>query len=284
MQAFLRGISYVAGEREFHVYATDAALDIARQQADIVRLADMGVRAMLVYPTGEPEALWQSLDYAHEKGVQLFSHDRLGHPKILVTLVTPEYEMGVMGASMMAARLGGTGEVVLVGGVPAPAVLDTLKGFRDELVRHHPGITVIGEVANMIDVEEGAEKAIAELLASGTRFDGIFTYNDSSAVGAATALAAANRSASVVGSNGEQKAIDAIAQGLLVGTVDRNPVELAVRGATAMLDLLEGQVEAHTLPSEIAIDVAPVTSDNVAAFVPWEQRCPDPAKESWTVV
>lgn len=282
-QAMLRSLAYVAGERGFRVLAADAALDPERQKKDIIRLTDLGVEAMLVYPVGEPEELWPSLDYAADAGVHLFAHDELGHPAIVSTLITPVSEMGAMAASVLADALDGAGDVVVVGGVPAPAILERIAGFEAEIAKHD-GLRVVAKLENRSDVEDGAQAAVSELLAAGVSFDGLFGYNDATAIGAAAAATAAGLTPVVVGNNGEPHGIEAVARGVIAATVDRHPAELALQGATAMLDLVQSRAAVGDLPSRIYGDATLITREDIKGFVPWEQRCPKPPEGSWLVV
>lgn len=283
-QAMVKAFAHVAAERGYRVLAADANLDLARQQSDIARLVAEGVRAILVYPVGDPRELWPALDAVLEAGVYLFAHDDLEHPGVVSTMVTPVARMGAMAAEMLAERLRGRGDIVIVGGVPAPAIVERIAGFKEELAQHHPEMKIVAEVENLTDVEEGAEEVVRDLLATGVSFDGLFGYNDATAIGAASAIHAAGKTAAIVGNNGEPHGVDAVARGLLVGTVDRHPVELALLGATAMLDVVEGRRSPESVPAEITVDATPVTAENASRFVPWERRCPAPPAGSWAVI
>jgi ribose transport system substrate-binding protein len=280
IQAMIRGLATTAAGRGGRVLVTDAALDVARQANDIDRLVAAGADALLVYPAGDPHTLRTSLDAAVDSGVPLFAHDDLGHPAVVGNLVTPVARMGSLAADLLAGLLGGIGTVAIVGGVPAPAIVDRLEGFRRRLAQRHRDLEVIAEVENLIDVEEGAEAVVAELLSRGTRPDGIFGYNDASAVGAARAAAIFGLRPVVVGNNAEPHGIEALADRQIAATIDRHPVELAVRGANVILDVLHGRV-APSEAQRIEIEPTPITFAEVGTFVPWDRRCPDPPPGSW---
>ena len=280
----VRGLAATAAARGGLVLVTDAALDPAKQARDLAQLVEAGVDAVLVYPAGEPGLLRAALDDAVGRGVVLFAHDTLGHPAVAGELVTPVAHMGALAADLLADLLGGKGTVAIVGGVPAPAILDRIAGFRRRLAERYPGLELVAEIDNRLDVEAGAEAAAAELLASGVAPDGFFGYNDASAVGAARAARAAGFRPAVVGNNAEPHGIRALCEGIIAATVDRHPVELAVRGAELMLDVLEGRLARSAAPRRVEIDPTPVLAADAASFVPWDQRCPEPPPGSWAVL
>jgi hypothetical protein len=67
-------------------------------------------------------------------------------------------------------------------------------------------------------------------------------------------------------------------------TVDRHPVELALRGAAVMLDVLEGRLTVADAPDRVRIEPTAVTAVNVDQFVPWDSRCEPPPSGSWDVL
>jgi ribose transport system substrate-binding protein len=284
IQAMLRGLASAAARRGGRVLATDAALDVAKQAGDITRLVDAGVDALIVYPAGDPESLRTALDAAIEAGVLLFAHDDIGHASVVTQLVTPVDVMGALAADLLAELLQGRGNIVIIDGVAAPALLERVAGFRRRLESRHPGIRVVASISNTTDVVQGAESAMADTITSGLAPDGAFGYNDASAIGAARAAAAAGLSLVTVGNNAEPHGVQAVAQGLISATVDRHPVELALQAAAVILDTLERRIQISEAPAFVTIVPSTVTKDNVESFIPWERRCDTPPLRSWEVL
>jgi ABC-type sugar transport system substrate-binding protein len=284
IQAMVRGFAATAAARGGHLLATDATLDAAKQAHDIARLTDCGVDALLVYPAGEPSRLREALDAAVARGIVVFAHDDVGHPEVVGELVTPVERMGALAADLLAERLGGQGTVAIVGGVPAPAILDRIAGFRRRLAARYPGLEVVAEIENKLDAEPGAEAVTKELVAGGVSPDGFFGYNDASAIGAARAAYAAGLHPVVVGNNAEPHGIAALREGIVAATVDRHPVELAVRGAELILDVLEGRLGRVPHRHRVEVEPTPVRASEADSFVPWEQRCSEPPPGSWEIL
>jgi ribose transport system substrate-binding protein len=281
--AMVRGFASILAPQGGRVLVSDGGLDPVRQAAGLGRLVDAGVDAMLVYPAGDPQFFHPAIDDAVRNGVRIFAYGDLEHRAVEAELVTRIDEMGAAGADLLAAALGGTGTVAVVGGVDAPGVTDRINGFLRQLESAHPDMEVVATVHNLFDNADGAEAVVAEMLRNGPGPAGIFAYNDSSAVGAARAAAAAGVSPALVGSNGEPHGVSAVAEGVLAGTVDRHPVELAQRGAELFLELL---ARPATLGAPVKVSIAPtvVTPANVGEFVPWNDRCATPPAGSWEVI
>lgn len=281
--AMIRALASVAAARGGHVLVTECGLDVERQAAGLGRLVDAGADALLVYPTGDPQALHPAIDRAVDRGARIFVHDEFGHRAVEVEMVTPVDRMGAAAADLLADALGGTGTVAVVGGVDAPAVTDRVDGFLRRLESAHPGLEVVATVHNLRDNAEGSEAVVAELLRSGPPPAGIFAYNDSSAIGAARAVSAAGARSVVVGSNGDPHGVAAVADGTIAGTVDRHPVEITQRAAELIFDLLERPAKLGA-PEKVTVEPTAVTTATISTFVPWNERCPDPPAGSWTVI
>jgi ribose transport system substrate-binding protein len=284
IQAMIRALAGAAAPRGARILAADAELNVEKQANDIARLVEAGSDALLVYPAGDPHALQDALSAAAEAGVLLFSHDELGHTSVVTQLVTPVEVMGALAADLLAELLAGDGTVAIIAGVPAPSLVERIKGFRRRIATEHPGLRIIETISNPIDIAAGAEAAMAQLLADGANPNGVFGYNDSSAIGAARAAAAAGLSPAIVGNNAEPHGVQAVAEGVIAATVDRHPIELALKGAAVILDTIEGRIQVSEAPERIAVEPTTVTKGNVDSFIPWESRCHAPPAGSWEVL
>lgn len=277
LKAMLQGLACVAEGRGATVTVTDAKLDGARQCADIDALVREGVDALLVYPTAPPGILRPALDRAVSTGVLLFGHDALDHPATISEFLTPGAEMAALAAELLNELLRGSGAVCVVGGVPAPQIVERTEGFKRTLAERFPGLHVAAEVVNEADDRAGACRTLAPMLEDGPALDGVFTYNDASALGAADAIESAGRLGIViVGCNGEPECLPAIRDGRVAGTVERYPIELGQRAATIILDVLTGALSSSDAPPRVESEPEVITRANVDRFRPWLERTPQP--------
>jgi ribose transport system substrate-binding protein len=275
VKAMVQGMAQAAEQRGATIVVADARLDGARQSRQIDELASAGIDALLVYPVAEPATLRAALDRAVEAGVALFSHDHVGHPAVITEFITPGAEMATLSARLLADLLGGEGEVAIVGGIPAPQILERVDAFKQALAGTGP--RVVAEAVNETDDAAGARAVVAGLLSAHPEITGILTYNDASAIGAAEATEEAGRTEIViVGCNGEPDCLEAIRRGRVAGTVERYPIELGQRAAGVILDVLDGSVPRESAPGRIVSEPEVITAANVDRFQPWEKRTPQP--------
>jgi ribose transport system substrate-binding protein len=277
VKAMLQGFAYACEQRGAHVVVTDAQLDGDRQAAQIDQITETGVAALVVYPVATPAALRPALDRAVESGLLLFSHDDVDHPAVITEFITPGAQMAVLSANLLDELLGGRGDVAIIGGIPAPQILERTDAFKQALQERHTGLRLVAEASNPTDDAPGAREVVTDILAAHPELAGILTYNDASAIGAAEAVETpAEHSIVIVGCNGEPECLEAIRAGRVAGTVERHPIELGQRAADLILDVLDGTVSRESAPSRIASEPEVITAANVNQFRPWQERTPQP--------
>ena len=117
-----------------------------------------------------------------------------------------------------------------------------------------------------------AREEMARLLAEHAEIDGVWTSNDVMAFGAVEALAAAGRTAKVVGVNGLPEAIDNIERGTMQASVDFSAFNIAGIAAQAALRHLRGE----PVPASIMVPAALIDRRNIDQWtVPMADRpCP----------
>ena len=120
--------------------------------------------------------------------------------------------------------------------------------------------------------EEG-KRAMQALLAEAPRIDGVAATNDSMALGALEALAAAGVTAKVVGINAIPDAVSAIKAGRLLASADFDAFKISCLATEAALRYLRGE----SVPKQILLPVQVVHAENCA---PWDRsiearECPD---------
>jgi len=130
------------------VIITQSNLNDSVQIQQMRQLVDQGVDAIIVC-CSNPTALNQTVQYAHDRGVPVFS---------AVGYLTSPYAVSssanfVVGGNMMgewmANEIGGKGNVLIVEGIPGTSASDSQdKGAKAALAKH-PDINVVGSVAGM---------------------------------------------------------------------------------------------------------------------------------------
>lgn len=130
------------------VIVTQSNLNDSTQIQQMRQLVDQGVDAIIVC-CSNPTALNQTVQYAADKGVPVFSMTGyLTSPYAINSSVNYQvagFEIG----KAMAEQIGGTGNVLVVEGIPGSSGSDSQdRGVKAGLATA-PGITVVGTVAGM---------------------------------------------------------------------------------------------------------------------------------------
>jgi ribose transport system substrate-binding protein len=174
-------------------------------------------------------------------------------------------------ALRLLAHLGGSGDLVVLEGVPgAVSSHDRMRGFEDA-VRVTPGARIVA--SRPADYQrETARRVMRELLASVPRIDGILSANDVMSLGAIDALREAGRSIPLIGVNALPEAVAELKSGRLLATVDFDAMKLSCVATEAAIRHLRGQ----PVPRDIELPVQIVDAANCA---PWdrpleERECP----------
>lgn len=177
---------------------------------------------------------------------------------------------GELAADWMAKKLGGTGEVAVVIGMPkAFAARQRTKGFKTWMTDHYPNIKVVAE--QNADWDRNRARQLAETwIKNYPNLGGIFCNNDTMALGVVEAVKASGKNILVVGVDGIGEAYDSIRKGELSATVDSFPYYKSQIALECGLRLLGGQ----KLPRVVWTPQALIDSTNVntpaAQIINWQ--------------
>ncbi|WP_421995735.1 sugar ABC transporter substrate-binding protein [Reyranella sp.] len=176
--------------------------------------------------------------------------------------------VGRTAAGALFSALGGNGRIVaLEGPAGAPTGRDRSIGLG-QLLEETPEIVLLGRAGGAFQ-QPPAREAMARLLAEHPAIDGVWAANDLMALGALDALAAAGRTARVVGVNGLPEAIEHIARGTMVASVDFSAFNIAGIATHALLRHLRGE----SVPPSITVPAALIDSGNYRQWqVPFALR------------
>ncbi len=197
--------------------------------------------------------------------------NRLDEGDFIAFVGSDDYRLGCDIAEYLFRHIDGQGDLVIIEGV-AGAVTnrERMRGFHDTL-RHWPDVRVVASRPGNYQ-REPVLQFMRELLPALPRIDAVLAANDLMALAAIEILAAAGRSAAVVGVNAVPDAVAAIKAGKLLASADFDAMKIGCIATEAALRHLHGE----PVPREILLPVQIVDASNYAAWdVPFEQRpCP----------
>ena len=229
-------------------------VDAAGQLADIRDLIAKNVNAIVVNPN-DPNALNDGIKEATAKGIVVIAIDASVTEPSAYNLSNDQEQYAYLGASWLFKQLGGKGAVVYMRGIAGhPADTDRDKGFKKALAEN-PGITVAKEVATKWDPAT-ATTQINDILASGTKFDGIWTSGIDSAI--VDALKTANKpQVPIVGADNAGFVNQLLTDPGLKGAAVTNPAAVGGAGVALAIQILEGKK-----PASNTVHVTPEQWDN----------------------
>jgi ribose transport system substrate-binding protein len=194
--------------------------------------------------------------------------------RVISFVGSDDVAVGRTAAKALFDALAGTGRIVAIEGTPvAPTSRDRTVGLRKALAGA-PAMRLVGSGAGYFQ-QTPAREEMTRLLAEHGEIDGVWTSNDVMAFGVLEALAAAGRTAKVVGVNGLPEAIDNIERGTMLASVDFSAFNIAGIAAHAALRRLRGE----PVPASIMVPAALIDRTNYPQWkVPFALR-PTPAWE-----
>ena len=200
---------------------TNGENNASKQVSDVESLIAQGVKTLIISPV-TADALTPVVKQAMDAGIPVVTLDRKVNTDVTLHIGADNVLIGKTAGEFVCKALGGKGNVIEIQGTAgASATVDRHEAFHAVLAKDCPDVKVVADqVANY--VREPAIKFMEDML---QRFKPgeiqlVYAHNDDMALGAVTALEAANRLAEVkvVGIDGENAAYDAIKAGKMVAT------------------------------------------------------------------
>jgi ribose transport system substrate-binding protein len=166
-------------------------------------------------------------------------------------------------AAMFAKKYPG-GSVITVGLDGVPSIDSQVACFKAAATK--AGLKIIAHVSNTTDDAAGAQKLIGDTITKYPTVNAIWSYNDTSALGASAALISSGKKISdgtsdgvlVTGANGDSDAITAVKQGRLTGTWDPNNTEFGWLFVKVAAEELNGTAPVNSVLASTFIDSSTV--------------------------
>jgi ribose transport system substrate-binding protein len=261
-----------AGARTLHFVPQTP--DAVGQQKALVGEALAAVPDAVVFVPVDDRQMVPDLARFAAAGIPVVTCINRMEGKVVSFVGSDDVAVGHTAARALIAALGGSGRIVAIEGTPvAPTSRDRTVGLKKALAET-PAIRLMGSGVGYFQ-QAPAREEMARLLAEHAEIEGVWTSNDVMAFGALEALAAAGRTAKVVGVNGLPEAIDNIERGTMQASVDFSAFNIAGIAAQAALRHLRGEA----VPAAIMVPAALIDRTNFQRWkVPFALR-PTPVWE-----
>lgn len=154
------------------IIVTQSNLKDSLQIQQIRQLVDQGVDAIIIC-CSNPTALNQSIKYAYDKGVPVFSFTGYVTSPYVVNSSVNYHQAGYDIGRWMAEEIGEEGNVLVVEGIPGASASDSQnRGVLDGLAQSE-GIEVTGQIAHMWTSQVGQAETQKWLATHPGQLDGI---------------------------------------------------------------------------------------------------------------
>jgi len=220
--------------------------DVSEQVTIIEQMVARKVAAIVIAPA-DSQAVVPALKRAADAGVLVVNIDNRLDPEIckatglVAPFVGPDNRAGARKAGEAVARLLSAGdEVAIIEGIPtADNARQRALGLEDAVAA--AGLVIVGRQSGQWEMEK-ANGITAALLSEHPSLKAILCANDSMALGAAAAVAAAGKGGKVLvsGFDNVPAVQPLLADGRIAATVDQHGDRLAVEGIEAALGILAG--------------------------------------------
>ena len=237
-----------------------AGLDVSTQASQVDSMINQGVKAIIVVPV-QADSLGPQVASAKAKNIPLIPvNAALNNPDVAASVQPDDVAAGMQEMQMMADRLGGKGNiVVLQGPLGQSGELDRTKGIEQVLAKY-PDIKILAKDTANWKRDEAVNKMKNWISGFGPQINGVVSENDDMGLGALQALKEAGRTGvPIVGIDGIEDGLNAVKSGEFIGTSLQNgTVELAT-GLAVANKLAKGE-QVNTKPVYI---MPAITKDNV---------------------
>ena len=258
-----------AGKEGMEAYAEDnnielvwnsANLDVSTQASQVDSMINQDVDAIIVVPV-QADSLGPQVASAKAKGIPLVPvNAALDSPDVAASVQPDDVAAGEQEMQMMADRLGGRGNIVILQGpLGQSGELDRSKGIEQTLAKY-PEIRVLAKDTANWKRDEAVNKMKNWISGFGPQINGVVAQNDDMGLGALQALKESGRTdVPIVGIDGIEDGLNAVKSGEFIGTSLQNgTVELAAGLAVANA-LAKGE-QVNTKPVYV---MPAITKENV---------------------
>jgi ribose transport system substrate-binding protein len=272
-----RNVDYAAANfADAQVIVTNAEGKAAKQITDVESLLVQGIKVLMI-SAQDSDALTPVIKQVLAAGIPVVTLERSVGVPVTAHVGPKNKPIGALAGKFLVDALGGKGNIVEIKGDPAVApAVERHDGFAEAIAGS--GLTVIAEQNADWD-QEKALKFMEDVLQRFPKgeIQAVFTHNDNMAFGALKAIEAAGRGDEgilIVGIDGENRAIRAVAEGKLAATFTYSTVApegiiaaySLAKGDMAALDKLGTLTKADDGSISIEIPSQMITKDNAAEF------------------
>lgn len=236
--------------------------DYAGQMNIVEDMINQRVDGIVLAPS-HGASLVKAVERAQREGIPVTIFDSGISTENYVSYVsTDNRKGGEVAAKRMGEKLGGKGKVAILGVKKGSVSTDEREeGFRDTIQKEFPGITLVPII---FYGEANAAKSLAvaeDVLTSHSDLTGLFASNESSTVGAVSAIRQRNLAGKVtlVGFDATADLVRNVREGAIDSLVLQDPFKMGYEGVKTIADKISGKQPERRIDTGVKL----LTRDNV---------------------
>jgi ribose transport system substrate-binding protein len=254
------GMDTYAKANNIELVWNSANNDVSTQANQVDSLINQGVDAIIVVPV-QADSLAPQAAAAKEKGIPLLAvNAALETPDLAGNVQPDDVAAGEQEMQMMADRLGGRGNIVILQGpLGGSGEINRGKGI-DNVLAKYPDIKVLAKDTANWKRDEAVNKMKNWISSFGPEINGVVAQNDDMGLGALQALKESGRTdVPIVGIDGIEDGLNAVKSGEFIGTSLQNgTVELS-----AGLAVANALVKGEDVDTDPVYIMPAITQENV---------------------
>jgi ribose transport system substrate-binding protein len=258
-----QGLKAVIEPKGDRLVTLDAQWNSLKQKNDLADLLQQQPAAIFINPVNW-EGIKGTLIEAKRKNVPVIIVDApVSDPDLVLCQVASDnVEAGRLACEALA-KVKPEAKVVILHLSVNKACIDRVAGFKEEMAKH-PGMKIL-DTQEGKGSAEGARPVMRDLLGRFPELDAAFPINDPSALGAISAIEAADRAGqvTVVTVDGSREGAAAILAGKLHSTSAQSPREIGRIAAEKAYEQLAGK----PVDKDIVVPVKLITKENAASIL-----------------
>lgn len=243
------------------VIITDARHDVSKQISDVEDMVQRDIDILLLNPT-DSTGVQSAVASAHEAGVVVVAIDAQAQGPLDSFVGSKNYDAGYLACKYLAEKVGGKGDIAILDGIPVVPILERVRGC-EAAVKESKGLAIVAK-QNGKQERDTALSVTENILQANPKLVGIFSVNDTGALGALTAIESSGHDVKLVSVDGAPEAIKAIqkADSKFLATsaqFPRDQVRLALGIALA-------KHWGANVPASVPVDVALIDRAKASSF------------------
>lgn len=242
----------------------DATGSTASQIQQIQNMVAKKVDAILIN-ANSLTALNPAIEAAHKAGILVVSFDNVVDSPYSMTVNIDQVEFGKIGAEWLVKKLNGQGNIIVLNGLVGTPGNDQRWSGAKGVFDKYPKIKVLASVNADWDQAKG-QQAVANLLPSFSKIDGIWSQGGAMTLGAIYAFEAANRPLVPMAGEANNGLLKVWKKNLAKGFDSVGPSDPATIGATT-LDITVKQLTEGKVPKDTLLSPPVITSETLDKYI-----------------